>query len=229
MKNRHFLLLFISITLLSCSKSAITPEFIEQVEGRYLYNPDETIEVYFENNELLMKWRGAEKISPMSVGENIFFVKEMNEKVQFLINPADKLQYLCLIPKEKGAPIKYDFRKLKNDEDVPSVYLKNKEYDKALKGYLAIIEKDTAHVFTRESNFNSLGYRELRDEKYTDAIEIFKLNVALYPESDNVYDSLADAYKKSGDTIQALENYKKALAIDSGNRRAKKFVEKYDR
>lgn len=228
MKTKHFLLLLVSITLLSCSKNTITPEFIKQTEGRYLYNLDETIEVYFENNELLMKWRGAEKIKPMSVGDNTFFIKEMNEKVQFLTNPADKLQYLCLVPKEKGTTINYDFIKLKSDEDVPSMYLKNKEYDKALKGYLAIKEKDTAKVYLSESNFNSLGYRKLRAKNYNDAIEIFKINATLYPESDNVFDNLAEAYFKSGDTIKALENYKKALAIDSGNKRAKKFVQKYD-
>lgn len=229
MKTNHFLLLILTTLIISCSKSTITPEFIKQAEGRYLYNPDETIEVYFEDNELFMKWRGAEKITPMSLGNNVFFIKEMNEKVQFQTNPDNKTQYLCLIPKDKNNSIKYDFRKLKSDEDVPSVYLKNKEYNKALEGYLAIKEKDTANLYTKESNFNSLGYRELREKNYTDAIEIFKLNTALYPESDNVYDSLADAYKKSGDTIKAVENYKKSIAIDSGNRRAKEFVAKYDK
>ncbi len=229
MKTNHFLLLILTTLIISCSKSTITPEFIKQAEGRYLYNPDETIEVYFENNELFMKWRGAEKITPMSLGNNVFFIKEMNEKVQFQTNPDNKTQYLCLIPKDKNNSIKYDFRKLKSDEDVPSVYLKNKEYNKALEGYLAIKEKDTANLYTKESNFNSLGYRELGEKNYTDAIEIFKLNTALYPESDNVYDSLADAYKKSGDTIKAVENYKKSIAIDSGNRRAKEFVAKYDK
>lgn len=228
MKPNHFLLLLFITLFISCSKTTITPEFIKQTEGRYLYNPDETIEVYFDKNELLMKWRGAERITPMNLGDNVFFIKEMNEKVQFQVNPVDKIQYLCLIPKEKDAPIDYNFRKLNSEEDVPSVYLKNKEYDKALKGYIAIKEKDTANLYTKESNFNSLGYRELREKKYADAIEIFKINTVLYPESDNVFDSLADAYKKSGDTIKAIENYKKALAIDSGNRRAKEFVEKYD-
>ena len=229
MKTNHFLLLIFSTLIISCSKNTITPEFKKQAQGRYLYNPDETIEVYFIENELFMKWRGAEKITPMSLGNNVFFIKEMNEKVQFQLNPEDSTQYLCLIPKEKEKPSKYDFRKLKSTEEVPSVYLQNKEYDKALNGYLAIKEKDTANIYTKESNFNSLGYRELREKNYTDAIEIFKINTALYPESDNVFDSLADAYKKSGDTIKAVENYKKSIAIDSGNRRAKEFVAKYDK
>lgn len=228
MKPNYFLLLIFTTLFISCSKNTITPEFIKQAEGRYLYNPAETAEVYFENNELFMKWRGAEKIKPMSLGNNTFFIKEMNEKIQFLTNPADKLQYLCLVPKDKSSTIKYDFRKMEDDENVPSIYLKNKEYNKALKGYLAIKEKDTANNYISESNFNSLGYRKLHNKEYNNAIEIFKINVALYPESDNVYDSLAEAYQKSGDTIQALENYKKALAIDSGNRGAKAFVKKYD-
>ena len=33
---------------------------------------------------------------------------------------------------------------------------------------------------------------------------IFKINVALYPTSSNVYDSLAEAFMKSGDTVKAI-------------------------
>lgn len=228
MKPNYFLLLIFTTLFISCSKSTITPEFIKQTEGRYLYNPDETIEVYFEENELLMKWRGAEKIKPMSLGNNSFFIKEMNEKVQFLTNPKDSLYYICLIPKDKSGSIKYDFRKMNDDEEVPSIYLKNKEYDNALKGYLTIKEKDTAQVYIDEYKLNRIGYQKMNDKNFIDAIETLKINATLYPESDNVYDSLAEAYYKSGDTIKAVENYKKALAIDSGNRRAKAFVKKYE-
>ena len=228
MNFKHFSLVLIAILLISCSDKTITPEFINQATGRYLFNPDEVIEVYFENENLFIKWRGAEKIKPMNLGNDRFFVKEMNEKIQFMENPKDKKQYICLIPKEKNEKMKFDFRKLYSDEEIPSVYLKNKEFDKALEGYVAIKESDSTSTYISESNFNSLGYKKLRNKNYNDAIEIFKLNVALYPESDNVYDSLAEAYFKSGDTINAVENYKKALAIDSGNRRAKNFVKKYE-
>ena len=228
MKPNHFIFFFLTMLLISCSDKSNSPAFMEQATGKYLYNLDETIEVYFEENELLMKWRGKDKIVPMNLGDNTFFIKEMNEKIQFLKNPTDNIQYISLIPKEKTELITYDFRKLDKDEDVPSTYLKNKEYDKALASYLAIKEKDSSNVFLKESNFNSLGYRQLREDNFTEAIEIFKINVALYPESANVYDSLADAYKRSGDTIHAINNYKKAIAIDSGNRGAKRFIEKYD-
>ena len=228
MKLKYFLSLILFSLFISCSNNNITPEFQEQITGKYLYNLDETVEVYFEDNKLLMKWRGKDRVAPLYLGDETFFMKEMNEKFKFLINPKDSIQYIALIPKQQIDTIRYDFRKLEVGEDVPSTYLKNKEYDKALISYLAIKEKDSLHVFIYESNFNSLGYRQLREDNFTDAIEIFKINVALYPESANVYDSLAEAYFKNGDTIKAVENYKKAIAIESGNRRAKEFLKKYD-
>ena len=51
--------------------------------------------------------------------------------------------------------------------------------------------------------------------------------MALYPKSDNVYDSLADAYLRNGDSLQAFNNYKKALEFNSGNKRATEFVSAY--
>ena len=76
-------------------------------------------------------------------------------------------------------------------------------------------------------HFNKKGYTLLRENKYNEAIHIFKINVALHPESENVYDSLAEAYLKSGDSLQAFNNYKKALELNTGNRRAKDYVNAY--
>ena len=66
----------------------------------------------------------------------------------------------------------------------------------------------------------------MRNNNYKASINIFKVNAALYPESANVYDSLAEAYMKSGDTIQAINNYEKSLELDSGNQRAKRMINK---
>jgi len=42
-----------------------------------------------------------------------------------------------------------------------------------------------------------------------------------------VYDSLADAYLRNEDSLQAFSNYKKALQYNTGNRRAKRYIEAY--
>ena len=218
------LLLFI----VSCTDTSNSEEFIKKTTGRYLYNSDELITVYFKENTLFLKWRGASAIKPLRIDKNTFFVKEMNEKIQFLNNPNNGLDYLVLIPKE-DQPIQYNFKKLALSEKTPSEYLANNEFDKALEAYIAIQQNDSLDPAIEENNFNSLGYEKLKDKKYEEALHIFKINITLYPNSSNVYDSYADALKRNGDTIQAVEFYKKSIALDSGNRNAKRFIEKYDK
>src|SRR6266436_662656 len=60
-----------------------------------------------------------------------------------------------------------------------------------------------------EMELNRLGYRLLQTKKVAEAIEIFKLNVEVYPQSSNVYDSLGEGYKVHGDKELAIANYKK--------------------
>jgi hypothetical protein len=69
-------------------------------------------------------------------------------------------------------------------------------------------------LFESESNTNAFGYLLLRRRRVNEAIEVLKLNVEAYPQSANVYDSLAEAYLVSGNREKAIENYRKALAID---------------
>ena len=42
---------------------------------------------------------------------------------------------------------------------------------------------------------------------------LFKLNIANFPESYNVYNSMADYYSAKGDKVNAIDGYKKALSI----------------
>jgi tetratricopeptide (TPR) repeat protein len=54
-------------------------------------------------------------------------------------------------------------------------------------------------------------------KRFTDAIEIFKFTVAEHPQSDHALYLLADAYERSGDLKQAIENYEKAVALNPKN------------
>jgi len=229
MKFNYFFFLLVFVIFYGCSNNSNNPEFIKKATGRYLYNSDEVIQVYFEENEMFMEWRGAKKIKPLKVDENTFFVKEMNEKIQFLTNPANQKQYIVLVPKEENTTIVYNFLKLNEGEKLPNEYLENKEFDKALEGYLAIKKKDSLDSSIDEKYLNSLGYKRLQEKNFELATAIFKINVALYPNSSNVYDSLGEAYLKSGDTLKAIDNYKKSLSLDSGNNRAKNQLKKLEK
>ena len=228
-KTIFYSLLFV-LTFLSCSKSVnYSQEYMDNTSGRYLYNQDDIIEVYYENNKMYFKWRGAKKISPVILDEKTFILIEMNQKFRFLQHPETKERYLAKIPKENENLISYDYIKVADSFKTPSMHIKDKEYNQALLGYLEIQKQDSTSFLIEEGSFNSRGYQFLRDKKYDDAIGVFKINVALYPESSNVYDSLADAYVRSGDSLQAHNNYKIALQLNSENRRAKQFTEDYKR
>ncbi len=64
---------------------------------------------------------------------------------------------------------------------------------------------------------NNLGYQLMGDGKMDEAIAVFKTNVDRYPNSANVYDSLAEGYEKSGKLDQARPNYEKAVQLGTQN------------
>ncbi|WP_452222508.1 tetratricopeptide repeat protein [Lacinutrix salivirga] len=229
MKIKNYLSALVLLLVFNCSKTSYDQAFIDQVSGSYLYTADETLEVYFEDQNMFLKWRVGDKIEPMHVGDQTIFIKDMNKKLKFVVNPKDKKQYLSVVPEDASQSIGYDYKKLNKGIKVPSQYLKEKQYDKALAGYLAIKAEDSTSVFINERSFNKFGYKLLKKDNYNDAIAVFKMNVALHPTSSNVYDSLAEAYLKSGDSLQAYTNYKNVLEYNTENRTAKRFVEAYNK
>ena len=93
-----------------------------------------------------------------------------------------------------------------------------KGIEAALQSYSAL--KQSKDYYVSESQLNALGYRLLNMKKVGEAIEIFKLNAATYPQSPNVYDSLGEAYMTNGDEAQAIRNYQRALELNPQNTNA---------
>jgi hypothetical protein len=74
-------------------------------------------------------------------------------------------------------------------------------------------KKDPNAVLFREDMVNFLGYDHAQSGDVKGAIEIMKLNVAAFPNSPNVYDSLSDVYLADGQKDLARDNAKKALEL----------------
>lgn len=69
-----------------------------------------------------------------------------------------------------------------------------------------------------ENLMNQVGYQLLFAEKPEEAIAAFKSNVERYPDSANVYDSLAEAYERGGRLDLAAPLYEKAQTLGQQNK-----------
>lgn len=76
-----------------------------------------------------------------------------------------------------------------------------------------------------QNELNSLGYELINRGKIKEAIEIFKLNIADFPNSGDTYDSLAETYLRIGEKELALKFYKKALEVNPNYPNAKAATE----
>lgn len=83
--------------------------------------------------------------------------------------------------------------------------------------YKKITNKFGFKVQIPERAINNLGYKALGDKKLDKAIEVFSYNVKMYPNSANVYDSLADAQEANGALNKAYKNYTKAFELGELN------------
>lgn len=87
----------------------------------------------------------------------------------------------------------------------------------AIDEYQYLKQAGLADYKTDEFSLNQLGYHLLQAKKTDDAIQVFKLNVAEYPQRWNPYDSLGEAYMAAGQKDLAIQNYEKSLELNPKN------------
>ena len=78
---------------------------------------------------------------------------------------------------------------------------------------------------TPEKLLNDLGYSLLNQTRFKDAIRAFRENIAAYPTSANVYDSMGDAYLADGHRTAARDAYRRAAELDSTKTRARHLAD----
>ena len=77
----------------------------------------------------------------------------------------------------------------------------------------------------KENEINSLAYRFLFQGYLSNALEVFKMNVTLFPKSTNVYDSQGEAYLYLGNIPKAIDSYSKISELEIGNISGTKIIE----
>ncbi|WP_104734986.1 serine hydrolase domain-containing protein [Hanstruepera ponticola] len=78
------------------------------------------------------------------------------------------------------------------------------------------LKEELKDEFNDHAVLNRLGYSRLKKEDQPDwALALFKLNVKLFPEDGNLWDSLGEAYLKYNQKEQAIASYTKAVELGS--------------
>jgi predicted alpha/beta superfamily hydrolase len=79
--------------------------------------------------------------------------------------------------------------------------------------YEEVSERLGLTVKPPEQVVNQMGYQALQRQERATALEFFRFNVAGYPDSANVYDSLGEGLEQDGQLDVALESYRTAYQI----------------
>ncbi len=98
----------------------------------------------------------------------------------------------------------------------------------AIKRYRELKTSSAAEYNFSEGELNGLGYQLLQAKKLKEAGEIFKLNVEMFPEASNPYDSLGEYYAVAGQKELAIKNYKRALELNPKSTSASAALKRLD-
>jgi CubicO group peptidase (beta-lactamase class C family) len=189
---------------------------LDSYTGRFKVNPDRIITVVNEEGKLIARPTADNKFELLPIADGTFIRRDQNIKYTFVSGAAGASQIEIALPGGEtiAAP------KVSAEALIPFEMLMAGNIDKALEKYRQIKKDRPDAAAVSEPRINGLGYGFLRAKKLPEAIAYFKLNAELYPNSWNVYDSLAEAYMVNGDKELAIANYKKSLELNPGNANA---------
>ena len=191
-------------------KFPMDTSLFKTISGRYRNGTDGGISIASKDGRLYFKYLRANDPSELyRISDSTYLTASNNAPVQFKLKADGQVD--MVVYEGKGANV-HD--KLKDDEKVPYEYLVAGDYNKALKGYQALLKANPKDRSVEEDNLNMQGYEQLQSGKGKLAQDIFKINTMLYPDSYNVYDSYGDACKANGDTKEAIASYRKALKLN---------------
>lgn len=113
-------------------------------------------------------------------------------------------------------------------ETISELFIIGKTTDEIIEIIANEIKKKKVFNFSY-SEVNQLGYDLLGNKNLEDALTVFKLNIELYPDDWNVYDSYGEGLLEFGDIENGIKAYKKSLELNPDNATAKDIIEKYSK
>ena len=92
----------------------------------------------------------------------------------------------------------------------------------------SVLTRGISERLIGEWEINTLGYRYLVQKEYPIALALLMFNVQSFPYSSNAYDSLGEAFLKSGVPDKALIHYRKSLELNPDNQNARLMIKEIE-
>ena len=204
-------------------KMEIEPSTITAISGRYLINGNRLIEVYQYNDQLISKELGEETTELIKISDSTYVRRDSEQLIQFKPNSENKTMNMIIHDSNDGTIVS-TFSRIDNDKKIPMELLVEGDFNQSLEAFQSLMKDDPKDPTINENNLNRLGYRFLSNNQTKIAQDVFKVNMILYPESFNVYDSYAEACMKMGETDLAVKNYTKSLSLNPENNNATEML-----
>jgi tetratricopeptide (TPR) repeat protein len=200
---------------------ALDPAELEVLQGRYRLGPDEVLTLRLVDGRLMGSGPGA-TFELLAATEGKFIRRDRNVTYVFSKFEESVPQQITV----QAGGEERDANRMHEDERAPIEMVLEGDVEGAVEAYRALLAADSGEVAASEARLNQLGYQYLGSGNVQAAIDVFRVNVALYPESFNVYDSLGEAYMTGGQKELAIENYEKSLELNPKNSNGLEMLEK---
>ena len=203
----------------SYQRQDVAPEAMAQLTGRYLVNGNDHVEVFSKDGKLWYK-DGPELQADefIKISDSTFVVKRFNVQFQIAEQPDTNQKVMRILNSDLSE--RAVFTRIADDVKLPVEFLMEGDFDSGWAAFKDRMEADKDDPMVNEGFINRLGYRFMGEDKDQIAKQLFDINMRLYPESFNVYDSYAEACVKLGDNEKAIEFYEKSLELNPENQNA---------
>jgi CubicO group peptidase (beta-lactamase class C family) len=174
-------------------KLALDNAIVEKFVGRYRNGTDGRITVTHEGDKLLFKFIRNDEPSELNrVSDSTYVLGNSRGVVQFKDLPGGQLD-LVISGDQRHAG---SHPKVSDNEMVPYEYLIKGDFDNALRGYQALLKAEPKDHSIEEEQLSFQGH--VQSEKGNDelALDIFRINSILYPNSGKAKKELEDVSKK---------------------------------
>lgn len=197
---------------------SVTPQDFSNNVGRYQSDTYGFYKIYREKGKLMVVNNAEAPAELIKVGNNTFALRDWDYTVKFEKNKNTGKKELVQVLGDKT--IRSSNPLMKDNEKTPLEMILEGQFEKGSEAYRKDKTEDPYHHLLSENYLNGVGYALLQQKEFTKAIDMFRVNTLLYPNSENVFDSLGEAYLEAGEKEKAKQNYQKVLDINPNNTNA---------